>query len=178
MIIGAHSIIYSKDPEADRAFLRDVLGLPNVDVGEGWLIFGLPPAEVAVHPSSENDLHEFYFMCEDIQSLVTSLSKRKVTCTPVQNLGWGLLTQMKLPGGGQLGVYQPRHARPKPMGASGPSGKAAPGKKATRRTGKVGSAVKSATKKTGKSATRKSGKAARAMKKETRRKSQVKTGQR
>ncbi len=89
MIIGAHSIIYSKNPEADRSFLRDVLGMPHVDVGEGWLIFGLPPAEVAVHPGDENDVHEFYLMSDDI----------KVT----------------LPGGGKLGVYQPRHERPKAM---------------------------------------------------------------
>jgi hypothetical protein len=115
MIIGAHSIIYSERPEADRAFLRDVLGLPHVDVGEGWLIFGLPPAEVAVHPSEENDIHEFYLMCDDIEEFVADMKKRKVTCTPVQNQGWGLLTQVKLPGGGKLGVYQPRHGRPKPM---------------------------------------------------------------
>jgi hypothetical protein len=115
MIIGAHSIVYSKNPDADRAFLRDVLELPNVDVGDGWLIFGLPPAEVAVHPSSKNDVHEFYLMCDDVEALVAEMKKRKIACGPVQNQGWGLLTQVTLPGGGKLGVYQPRHARPKPM---------------------------------------------------------------
>ena len=115
MLTGAHSIIYSKRPEADRAFLRDVLGLPHVDVGEGWLIFGLPPAEVAVHPSGENDVHEFYLMCEDVEELVTRLKARRVACAPVRDLGWGLLTQVTLPGGGKLGIYQPRHARPKSM---------------------------------------------------------------
>jgi len=115
MIIGAHSIIYSKKPEADRAFLRDVLRLPSVDVGDGWLIFGLPPAEVAVHPSDKNNVHEFYFMCNDIQVLTAAMRERGVKCGAVENQGWGLLTQVTLPGGGRLGIYQPRHARPKPM---------------------------------------------------------------
>src|SRR5262245_52237626 len=125
MIDGAHSIIYSKSPEADRAFLRDVLGLPHVDVGEGWLIFGLPPAEVAVHPSTENDVHELYLMCADVQAFVAAVEKRGIRCGPVQGMGWGLLTQVTLPGGGKLGVYQPRHARPKTMATS-------PAKPATR----------------------------------------------
>jgi hypothetical protein len=123
VIIGAHSIIYSQRPEADRAFLRDVLGLPHVDVGEGWLIFGLPPSEVAVHPSEENDIHEFYLMCDDVKAFIADMKKRKVACTPVLNQGWGLLTQVTLPGGGKLGVYQPRHARPKPMRAAKPKKK-------------------------------------------------------
>ncbi len=113
MIIGAHSIIYSKDPEADRAFFKEVLELPNVDVGEGWLIFGLPPAEVAVHPSRKNDLHEFYLMCEDVTAFIKAMKKRGISCGPPQNMAWGVLTQLALPGGGKLGVYQPRHARPK-----------------------------------------------------------------
>jgi hypothetical protein len=117
MIIGAHSIIYSTNPEADRRFLRDILELPSVDVGEGWLIFGLPPAEVAVHPSGENDVHEFFLMCDDVAAFVTEMERRKIVCGPVQSQGWGLLTQITLPGGGKLGVYQPRHARPKSMGA-------------------------------------------------------------
>jgi hypothetical protein len=115
MIIGAHSIIYSKRPKADRAFLRDVLQLTSVDVGDGWLIFGLPPAEVAVHPSSKNDLHEFYLMADDVEAFVSQMKKKRIACGPVQNLGWGLLSQLTLPGGGKLGVYQPRHARPKAM---------------------------------------------------------------
>jgi hypothetical protein len=112
MLIGAHSIIYSRNPDADRAFLRDVLKLPNVDVGDGWLIFGLPPAEVAVHPSNKNDVHEFYLICDDIEAFVGEMRSRGVDCQPVKDQGWGLLTGIRLPGGGQLGVYQPRHVRP------------------------------------------------------------------
>jgi catechol 2,3-dioxygenase-like lactoylglutathione lyase family enzyme len=112
MITGAHSIIYSRDAEADRAFLRDVLGFPNVDAGEGWLIFGLPPSEVAVHPSSENDVHEFYLICDDVGEFVAEMGRHGVQCSPVADRGWGLITQVTLPGGGKLGVYQPRHARP------------------------------------------------------------------
>ncbi len=115
MIIGAHSIIYSTKPDADRALLRDVLKLPHVDVGEGWLIFGLPPAEVALHPSDKNDVHEFYLMCDDVAAFVTEMQERGVACGPVSDEGWGLLTQVTLPGGGKLGVYQPQHARPKPV---------------------------------------------------------------
>lgn len=113
MIVGAHSIIYSTKPEEDRAFFRDVLGLPNVDVGGGWLIFGLPPAELAVHPSERNDVHELYLMCEDANAFVARMRERSVACAPVRDAGWGLLTELILPGGGKLGVYQPRHARPK-----------------------------------------------------------------
>jgi catechol 2,3-dioxygenase-like lactoylglutathione lyase family enzyme len=126
MINGAHSIIYSKDPEADREFLRDVLGLPSVDAGEGWLIFGLPPAEVAVHPAEENDVHELYLMCEDVGTLVVAMKERGHACLPVQNRGWGLITQVSLPGGGRLGIYEPRHARPKAMRAAKPKAKAVP----------------------------------------------------
>jgi hypothetical protein len=115
MIIGAHSIIYSKDPDADRAFLRSVLKMPNVDVGGGWLIFGLPPAEVAIHPSDENDVHEFYLMCDNVEAFIAEMKKHNINCGPVHNQGWGILTQVILPGGGKLGVYQPRHARPKMM---------------------------------------------------------------
>ena len=120
MIIGAHSIIYSTSPDADRAFLRDVLKLPNVDVGEGWLIFGLPPAEVAVHPSEQNDVHELYLMCDDVKAFVAGMDKHSIICDPVTDEGWGLLTQLRLPGGGKLGVYQPRHERPDVMTAGRP----------------------------------------------------------
>jgi hypothetical protein len=112
MIIGAHSIIYSKNAEADRAFFRDVLNFPHVDVGNGWLIFGLPPSEVAVHPSDGNDQHEFYLMCDDIQGLIRSLGEKKIECSPIHEERWGSLTQVSLPGGGKLGVYQPKHPRP------------------------------------------------------------------
>jgi hypothetical protein len=117
MIIGAHSIIYSTKPDADRAYLRDVLRLPKVDVGGGWLIFGLPPAEVAVHPSDENDVHEFYLMCDDVEAFIAQMKKRGIVCGPVHSMDWGILTHVMLPGGGKLGVYQPRHARPRPMRA-------------------------------------------------------------
>jgi hypothetical protein len=115
MITGAHSVIYSTDAEADRAFLRDVLKLTNVDVGHGWLIFGLPPAEVAVHPSEKNDVHEFYLMCDDVNAFVAELARHRIACDPGQDQRYGLFTQLTLPGGGKLGVYQPRHARPKAM---------------------------------------------------------------
>jgi hypothetical protein len=114
-LTGAHAIIYSRDAAADRALLRDVFGLPRVDVGGGWLIFGLPPAEVAVHPARKNDVQELYLMTDDVRALVTALKRRRVRCAPIKNAGWGLLTQVRLPGGGRLGVYQPRHARPRPI---------------------------------------------------------------
>ncbi len=115
MIIGAHTVISSTDPEADRAFLRDVIGLPNVDAGDGWLIFGLPPSEVAVHPSSKNNVHEFYLMCDDVETFVGEMKKRGVRCDAPEDAGWGVLTAVALPGGGKIGVYQPRHARPPAM---------------------------------------------------------------
>ncbi|HKO03031.1 MAG TPA: extradiol dioxygenase [Thermoanaerobaculia bacterium] len=114
MINGAHSIIYSTNAEADREFLRDVIGLPHVDVGHGWLIFGLPPAEVAVHPG-DNNTHELYFMCDDVNAFIANMKERGIACDEVQNQGWGMLTHITLPGGGKLGVYQPRHARPQSM---------------------------------------------------------------
>ncbi len=115
MISGAHSIVYSRKPEADRAFFRDVLGLPSLDVGEGWLIFGLPPAEVAVHPSRKNDVHEFYLMCDDVYALIAALRERGTRCSRAVDHGWGVLTRVVLPGGGKLGIYEPRHAHPKAM---------------------------------------------------------------
>ncbi len=113
MIIGAHSIVYSRNPEADRAFLRDVLGFPYVDAGDGWLIFGLPPAEVAVHPSGENDVHELYLLTDDVAALVKSMEARGIEAAPISQQAWGMVTQVTLPGGGKLGIYQPRHARPR-----------------------------------------------------------------
>jgi hypothetical protein len=112
MLIGAHSIIYSKNPEADRAFFRDVLQLPNVNVGHGWLIFGLPPSEVAVHPSDADTRHELYLMCDDIDAFVARMKAANIACGTVKDQGWGLLTQLTLPGGGELGIYQPKHPRP------------------------------------------------------------------
>ena len=109
MISGAHMIIYSTDADADRAFFRDVLRFPAVDAGGGWLIFALPPAEIAVHPAAENNSHEVYLICEDIEAATHDLKSHKVECTPVADEGWGLLTRVTLPGGGTLGLYQPRH---------------------------------------------------------------------
>ena len=119
MIVGAHAILSSTKPEADRAFLKDVIGFPSVDVGGGWLIFGLPPSEVAVHPAEKNDEHELFLMTDDVDRLVASLGQKGFPCAPVQNVGWGLLTRVTLPGGGTLGIYQPRHARPKAMPVRG-----------------------------------------------------------
>ena len=113
MISGAHAILYSKDAEADRAFLRDVLKLPGVDAGNGWLIFGLPPSEVAVHPGKKNNVQELYLICDDVAAFAAQMKRHKIACTKVQDEGWGLLTQLTLPGGGKLGVYEPRHPRPK-----------------------------------------------------------------
>ena len=112
IITGAHAIIYSQKPDEDRAFLRDVLGLPHVDAGDGWLIFSLPPAELAVHPAEENDRHEFFFICTDIQTFVAAMGEKGVACDPLQSQSWGDLTHITLPGGGKLGVYQARHVRP------------------------------------------------------------------
>ena len=112
LINGAHSIVYSKDAEADRAFLRDVLGLPAVDVGRGWLIFALPPSEVAVHPAEGSDRHELYLMTDDIHAFVKEMADRGISCGPPEDQGWGVLAGLVLPGGGKIGVYQPRHARP------------------------------------------------------------------
>jgi catechol 2,3-dioxygenase-like lactoylglutathione lyase family enzyme len=117
MISGAHVILYSRDPEADRAFFREVLGFPSVDAGHGWLIFALPPAEAAIHPADGAAAHELYFMCDDLAAEMSSLRSRGVSCTPVQELRWGSLTRMRLPGGGQVGLYQPRHPTALSLGA-------------------------------------------------------------
>ena len=114
-IIGAHSIIFSTDPEADRAFLRDVLHLPHVDTGDGWLIFGLPPAELAVHPYKRNNVHKFYLMIDDIGEFIEEMGQLGVVYEPLVEAEWGLLTNITLPGGGKLGIYQPKHARPSDM---------------------------------------------------------------
>ncbi len=115
VISGAHAIIYSADPKADRQFFRDLLHLPHVDVGEGWLIFGLPPSELAVHPAETSGAQEIYLLCDQIQAFLQEMEKRGISCAPIQSQRWGLLTYVTLPGGGRLGIYEPRHARPKPM---------------------------------------------------------------
>jgi catechol 2,3-dioxygenase-like lactoylglutathione lyase family enzyme len=109
MISGAHVVIYSKDAEADRAFFPDTLGLASVDAGRGWLIFALPPAEAAFHPAEENDRHELYFMCANLAEQVTALAKSGVLCSEIQDARWGSITRVRLPGGGAVGLYQPKH---------------------------------------------------------------------
>jgi len=113
MIIGAHIMIQSRNNAADQAFMTKVLGLSSVDAGNGFLIFAVPPAEIAIHGSDKNDAHEFFFMSDDIAAFVADMKKRGIACTPPANRGWGTLTQITLPGGGKLGVYQPHHKRPK-----------------------------------------------------------------
>jgi catechol 2,3-dioxygenase-like lactoylglutathione lyase family enzyme len=112
MITGMHAIIYSRDAEADRAFFRDVLGFPSVDAGGGWLIFAVPPSEVAFHPGDESGKHELYLMCDDVEAERARLATKGVECSSVTDEGWGLLTTVSLPGGGALGLYQARHAIP------------------------------------------------------------------
>ncbi len=112
MISGAHVVIYSKDAEADRDFLRDVLGFPYVDAGHGWLIFALPPAEVAVHPAETGGSEQLYLMCDDLDATIVMLAGKDVLCGPVETPRWGKVTTIPLPGGGKLGLYEPNHARP------------------------------------------------------------------
>ncbi len=109
MIFGAHVIVYSKDATADRAFLRDILGFASVDAGHGWLIFALPPAEVAVHPAEDTDRHELYFMCDDLRAEISALGEKGVRCSEVQEARWGSVTKIRLPGGSEVGLYQPKH---------------------------------------------------------------------
>lgn len=120
MVFGAHVLLYSDKAEADRAFFRDILGFPSVDAGEGWLIFKLPPAEVAVHPAGEGK-HELvhaghrmlgaslYLMCDDLREQIELLKAKKVHCTEVEEERWGIRTTVKLPSGGEIGLYQPKH---------------------------------------------------------------------
>jgi predicted enzyme related to lactoylglutathione lyase len=119
MIRGAHFLVYSKDPEADRTFFRDVLNLRSVDLGHNWLIFALPPSELAVHPADTNFVqkhaeHELlgsvlYLMCDDIAETMESLKAKNVTCAPVEKAAWGAFTIIALPSGGEIGLYQPAH---------------------------------------------------------------------
>ena len=112
MISGSHVIIYSTDAEADRHFFRDVLAMPNVDVGEGWLIFSLPPSELGIHPSSTNSVHQFYLMCESLDEFIAKMQSQAVPCTQPHEEPWGIMTDITLPGGGVLGVYQAYHSSP------------------------------------------------------------------
>jgi catechol 2,3-dioxygenase-like lactoylglutathione lyase family enzyme len=113
VINGVHAVIFTTDAERDRAFFRDVLEFPSVDAGGGWLIFALPPAELAAHPAEEGGQHELYLMCDDINATVDELKGKGVdVARPVSDEGFGPLTAIQLPGGGELGLYQPRHPSP------------------------------------------------------------------
>ena len=109
MISGAHIVIYSSDAEADRVFFRDILGFKSVDAGHGWLIFALPAGEAAFHPSEDNHLHELYFMCDDLKAEMASLARKAVKCSDIHEARWGSITKIRLPGGGEVGLYQPKH---------------------------------------------------------------------
>jgi catechol 2,3-dioxygenase-like lactoylglutathione lyase family enzyme len=117
MISGAHVVVYSKNAEADRAFFRDVLGFKSVDAGHSWLIFALPPSEAAFHPSNETGPHELYFLCDSLKAEMASLAKKGVACSQVEEAQWGSITKMRLPGGGEIGLYQPKHATALGIGA-------------------------------------------------------------
>jgi catechol 2,3-dioxygenase-like lactoylglutathione lyase family enzyme len=113
MIIGAHAVIYTEDAEALRGFLGEALGFESVDAGRGWLIFALPPAELAAHPSEHGGRHELYLMCDDIEATRAELAAKGVEFSaPVSDEGFGLMTSIALPGGGDLGLYEPRHPSP------------------------------------------------------------------
>jgi catechol 2,3-dioxygenase-like lactoylglutathione lyase family enzyme len=111
MIIGAHVILFSTDADADRAFVREVLGFPHVDAGGGWLIFALPPGELAVHPG-EASSHELMLMTDDVEGLVAQLGERGVACSEIHRERWGSITRVTLPSGAPVGVYQPTHPSP------------------------------------------------------------------
>ncbi len=114
MIVGAHAILYSRRPQADRTFFRDVLRLRHVDAGQGWLIFALPRAEMAVHPARRSGPHELYLLVSDVDAFVARMRRHRRRCTRIETLSWGRLTHVTLPGGGRIGVYEPSHARPRP----------------------------------------------------------------
>ena len=115
MITGAHVVLHSEDPDADRAFFSDVLQLRSVDAGGGWLIFALPPAEAAFHPAEAGAGEAkllpsgFYLMCDDLQATIKSLEAKKVKCTEIATERWGIRTTIKLPSGGEIGLYEPKH---------------------------------------------------------------------
>ena len=113
VISGAHVIVYSTDADSDRAFLRDVLGLDGIDIGGGWLVFGLPPSEVAVHPADDNDRHELFLLVDDVDAFVADMSARGVVCAAITEQSWGRLTNITLPSGGKIAVYQPKHPQPR-----------------------------------------------------------------
>jgi catechol 2,3-dioxygenase-like lactoylglutathione lyase family enzyme len=112
MINGAHVVIYTKNPEADRALFRDVLRFPSVDAGGGWLIFAMPPLEAAFHDAENNDQHQLYLMCDDIAATLKDLKAKNVTVSDMTEQNWGKVAAFTLPGGGKIGIYEPKHASP------------------------------------------------------------------
>jgi catechol 2,3-dioxygenase-like lactoylglutathione lyase family enzyme len=138
VITGIHTIVSTTDVGKTRAFFRDVLGLPSVDAGRGWLIFALPPAELAAHPDDSGGKHELYLMCDDIEGTMAALSKKGVRFTrPVADRGWGLLTSLQLPGAGELWLYEPKHPvaieAPKPARRAKPAGRSGGGRTTKKR---------------------------------------------
>lgn len=109
MIFGAHLVLFSKDAEADRAFIRDVLGFDSVDAGHGWLIFKMPPSELAVHPAEKDTAPELYLLCEDVNAEIAALEAKGVECSKVEEQRWGSITKVRLPSGNEVGLYQPKH---------------------------------------------------------------------
>jgi hypothetical protein len=150
MIIGAHIMIESTNDHADMGFLTDVLKLQSINAGGGYMIFGVPPAEVSIHGSERNDVHKLYLMCEDIAAFTADMTRHGIAFSTPQRQSWGTVTEITLPGGGKLGVYQPRHPRPESAGAKPAAKKKAPrpakkaGKKVTKKSAK---AARPATKK-------------------------------
>jgi len=118
MITGAHVVLHSRNAEADRAFLRDGLGLEFIDAGEGWLLFALPPTELAFHPADDNGVHELFLMCADLQAETAALTRKNVRYSQVQEAAWGSIVTIPLPGGGSVRLYQPKHATVVKLGTS------------------------------------------------------------
>ena len=112
MISGAHVMIFTQDEAADRAFFRDVLEIPCIDSGGGWLIFKLPPAELGIHGGERNDFHQLYLMSDDLDAAIARLAGKDVACSEVKSASRGRFTGVPLPGGGTIGLYEARHARP------------------------------------------------------------------
>ena len=155
MIIGAHVMLQSTNDKADMAFLTDVLELPSINAGGGYMIYGIPPAEMSIHGSETNDVHLLYFMCDDIAAFTGDMTRHGIAfSTPVRQ-SWGTVTEITLPGGGKLGVYQPRHPRPEPVGKPQAKKKAArPAKNVARKAAKQSVRSAKPTKKTKKAARR------------------------
>ena len=112
MISGAHVMIFTRDEQADREFLRDTLEIPCIDPGGGWLIYKLPPTELGVHSGENNDVHRLYFMCDDLDETIANLAEKGVQCSEPFRASWGRATSIPLPGGGKIGLYEATHARP------------------------------------------------------------------